>query len=276
MAYEGSPFKQIQIDNHMNVVADGGTLIQWELKSDFLQPGPYTFFIQSAMSATSDDTEWTSVTRVVDTCWAKDYTNYIRGKELSLFYRVVLVDGDRNIFYSDPQRTGSQWSKRDWRLAREIIRKENLVLEKYTGIPGYLLKRKWFGTACPECTDTYGTGEPMDSTCTTCYGTGIAGGYYDPFDYTLSLEPEKRLTKINDQNGELMTVVTKLGRGLAYPHIQYLDVWVDSQTDQRFYIHNIANVARLRNIQLVVTMELRLASADDVIYKIPILEDRCA
>jgi len=64
--------------------------------------------------------------------------------------------------------------------AIEIIRRKNIVLTnpRYGARTFKILKRRTWGDYCSRCFDPI-TQRSQDPSCTTCYGTGIEGGYFD-------------------------------------------------------------------------------------------------
>jgi hypothetical protein len=57
---------------------------------------------------------------------------------------------------------------------------------------------------------------------------------------------------------------------VAYPLVDEYDVWVNKQTDERYYIHTISNKIEIRTVPVVLSVEMRPAAYSDVIYTIPI------
>lgn len=64
-------------------------------------------------------------------------------------------------------------------LRRKIMRDQYIRLKKLNGIEYLLLKRRHFGTRCPDCYDT-STSEITVSHCATCHGTSWQEGYFTP------------------------------------------------------------------------------------------------
>jgi len=64
-------------------------------------------------------------------------------------------------------------------ITKEVLRKENLLLEQYVGFPVLFLVQRTWGPKCVACYDeVLGTG--TSSTCEVCYNTKFTGGFYDP------------------------------------------------------------------------------------------------
>jgi hypothetical protein len=61
---------------------------------------------------------------------------------------------------------------------RKALRDLRLSL-KFNGTPVALLKRRIWGERCPKCFDKISK-EVMRAACTTCWGTGFIGGFWNP------------------------------------------------------------------------------------------------
>ena len=57
---------------------------------------------------------------------------------------------------------------------------------------------------------------------------------------------------------------------LMLPLLQETDVWVNRETDDRYYIHSIQDVAEIRGVPLIANVEMRPAPYTDIAYTIPI------
>jgi phosphoribulokinase len=49
------------------------------------------------------------------------------------------------------------------------------------------------------------------------------------------------------------------------------DVWVDGDSDERYYVHSVKEAAQWKSVPLVFTVELRPAPFSDIIYQIPMI-----
>lgn len=261
-------FKRITVDVHFSPIVSRQVLVAWALEPSFVEQGPYTFTVYRADAPSQDLADLTPVARVVDQPWA--YDNGLAALESThdVFYRVVLEDGNGRTYESQTAVGTSYWSRYDWTLAREIIRKETLLLQKRAGVKGYLLKRRTFGDPCP-CADPE-TEQLMDPDCEDCYGTPFKDGYYPPFVYWVLMNPTTSVVKL-DADAGLLSASLETVRALAYPIPEPGDVWVHAHTDQRFVIQGeITALARHRGIDLVLQLQLSEADRSHPIYKVPI------
>lgn len=258
-------FKRLTVDANFNAIVGNRVLIEWALFREFVEPGPYTFTLYRGYAANTND--WEALATTVDQPWLYDNRPVWPQKGLNVFYRVGLTDGNDKVWYSQPVAAGTFWGRYDWTLAREIIRKEHLMYRKRAGTPGWLLKRRVWGDPCPSCVDP-DTGMVTDPLCETCFGTGIAGGYYDPFEYWVVMNPTQRLGKLDPQQG-LITKTLETVRALAYPRPDLNDVWVNHYTNQRYIVQgDVAAIARHRGVDLVLNVRLQERPRSDPIYGI--------
>jgi hypothetical protein len=261
-------FLRINVDTHFSVLTTQRVTVSWAMEPSFVEPGPWTFTLQRGYAPTED--AWEDIATTVDQPWLYDNRPTVNVVGTSVYYRIKLVDGNGVVYYSQVQTTSAYWTRYDWSLAKEIIRKETLLLRKKTGVRGVLLKRRYFGERCPVCTNPT-TGQVESSTCTTCYGTGIVGGYYPPFEYWVTMNATQRMRKLTAEQGVIASTIESV-RALAYPVPEGNDVWVNGETNQRYYVTpDIKVIARHRGISLVLDLVLNEVPTDHVIYQFPTL-----
>lgn len=255
---------------HVSYLIRGGTTVMWDLVRDFAGPQPWTFQLQVGRTGDHDSGEWVDVGLPQENAfYAVDGEQRVYGKTQWSHYRVVLTDGQQNVYYSEPTNLMGILSTRDWRLAREILRKEKLR-NRLATIEGYLLKRRFSGAKCTTCVDLQ-TDEVRDPNCHECYGTGYQCGYYYPMPCIWAdLSPRTSHKDINiAAQGTVKNVIVK-GRMSMVPLLETYDVWVNAKTDDRYIIHSIEDVAEWRGVPLLASVEMRPAHFGDVIYDLPI------
>lgn len=267
-ATEGYPFRRLAVD-HMII---GVSRIWWELDRQFRDMMPYMFQLQAGNTGNPNATDWINVgTAGMNTFFAEDDEhregNY--GKSLITHYRVVLTSGSGHKYVSLPVHTFGELQEKDWVLAREIVRKEKLR-HQLVSVEGFLLKRMRFGEKCESCIDPL-TGGILDSKCPECNGTGFKVGYHPPTPLAVDMNPEAviDLLKGTETPGPT-TIVDDQMRILGFPALAKHDVWVDGKSDQRWILHEIANMAEWRHVPLVVTAKIKLLPFTDQVYKIPV------
>jgi len=257
----------------------GGHLAAWELQTGFRGKGAFHFYVDFGRPGTN---EWECLNTVpiVDSCLFMDPLQRHWDHLADWYYRVRLalpedVDpatGQCRLYASQPQQANGILNKKDWLLAREICRKEYLYQRKRVNMTavGWLLKRKRWGTGCPQCLD-YDSGEVKSVDCPVCYGTGFVGGYFPAVDFIFTLvnAPWPREFKW-DETVSRKNDIARQGRAVAYPYLDTNDVYVRQDTGERFFVNQIQTAAEVGGVPVVVLAELRLAPVTHVIYKIPL------
>lgn len=256
---------------HVSYLIRGGTRVMWALLDTFNDPKPWSFQLQVSRVGNPQADDWVNVGLPMEnSCYAidPDKRNYSKGMQ-DTYYRVKLSTPIA-IYFSDPVAKEGILLPRDWRIAREIVRKEKLRF-RYTSQDGYLLKRRITGLNCTRCLDLQ-TLEVTDPYCPNCWGTGKECGYYYPMACIwCDLAPFSGRRHLDDQatRGTVEDIVLQ-GRMLMMPIIEELDVWVSRKTDDRYYIQSIQDVAEIRGVPLIGNLQMRPAPFTDVIYNIAI------
>jgi len=254
-------FTRVYIDQLIR----GATKVFWELDRRFNDPLPYTFQLQTDESGIANADDWINVgTPVTNAYYATDPAQRLFGKQLTTYYRLKLTTSS-GTYYSLPTQSIGNLTWRDWHLAREITRKEMLRLRKYTAILGYLLIAKRTGIPC-DCTDPL-TNELTLTFCTNCYGTGFVGGYYPPLPCVFfDVSPESSDEHIDMQGRGQVDDIIKVARYIGYPHLRVRDVFVARDTDRRYYINKVKNLAEIRGMPVITEPTIHAAPFSDVIY----------
>lgn len=260
------PFERLLVYN----VIPGTTEVYWELNPLMKDPGVYTYQLQINRTSNQDDPDWKDVgSAKTDVFHLSDSENAVSGYKLDKYYRIILKT-DNGTYISPVEGCFGQLKRYEWKLYQEIVRKERLR-HKRVSVPGVLLKRRTSGAPCPHCTAS--SGGSTNSSCTYCYGTGYAGGYYSPYplqmmDFSVSQKKEVH------ESGNIMSfniAVDKYqGRALGIPELNKDDVWVDKSTGQRFTVETSPVVAQIRRVPAARMVELTLLPSSDMAYSIPI------
>ena len=123
-------------------------------------------------------------------------------------------------------------------------------MQGMSGVCGLIWVKSIFGAKCTECTDFVG-GNPTNSNCSTCFGTGRVPGYHGPYPTWLTFSPAQRKKHLpNDKKG-VHEDYTFTVRMVGTPRVKKDDILVDIATDKRYYVDTIVNVAEMRRIPIV-------------------------
>jgi len=253
---------------YVDYAVAGSARITWGVRDTLRDPLPWDFQLQVSKDGGGDT--WTDVgSEVRNTYYALDDTQRQYGKGFTLAYRVVLTT-PWGTYTSEEAQVLGLLSKRQWLQARAIIRRTLLDPRGLERLPGYLMKRKLYGTVCTECVDPI-TGGITNSDCSTCDGTGKVGGYWTAAENTMfDLFGEKEDTKRSERG--TVNDVALVGSFVGIPLMHRNDVWIDANSDRRYVISRVTPVSKLNRVPLIVKAELRLVEFGDVIYTIDPME----
>lgn len=257
----------------------GKTYVTWDLHPNMQDLGPYKYQLQRCLSANPDD-EWENVgEEQTDVPVLVDPESIRTGYLLDCFYRIVLTTGRNATYVSEPEGCFGQLHRDEWKLALEILSKENLLFKK-TAVPGALLQVIRQGALqgskrCPYCSGEYDNGI-VNSQCEHCFGTGYLGGYHKPFHFQAwQVTPsQKQEIHYSDNVATMnMSVDRYQARATGIPEVYNGDIWVDLSTAQRFKVQASKVIAQIRRVPLVRMIDMILLPASDIAYKIPIGRD---
>ena len=266
----GSVFDRVVVSRLIR----GGTRVMWELLDSFLDPLPHTFSLEVGKTANNQADDWAQVgLSVTNVFVAVDGEQRVFGKTNRTHYRIKLQTS-AGTYYSDPVGAMGTLQAREWRIAREVIRKERLRSE-YAAQDGYLLKKRISGVRCETCLD-HMTQEVRNPDCPDCLGTGFKCGYYYPMACVWAdMSPKAHHVQLDGSRGTVDDVVVT-SRMLMSPLMGEEDVWVNKLTDDRYYIHKVQHTAEIRGVPLVGNVEMRPAPFTDIVYDIEIPEQIAA
>lgn len=253
------PFEKVEV--FLGVM--GGAHVSWWPKTDLPQPTPWTFRVEHAATPAGDWStivdDLTSNTAVLDPARYK-YDILAEG-----WYRVVLVDADDEEYPGEPVHVGVVLNRRDWLIAKETCRRSYQRMRLSTGRAGWLLKRKSWGALCENCGNPV-TGQETNSDCAECYGTGVTGGYHDPFPMMMELGNLDLLASIGPEPSN-RHIANREVLAVNFPRLEHLDVWVDHDSGRRFVVQErIRTAVEKRGIPLVVSLHLQPIETTDVVY----------
>ena len=261
--------------SHLNVsyAVRGDAVVSWQLNPLFASenPGPYQFTLFRSLSGTGD---WVEIGQVEDSYFMIDDVQSVFGRGPWPAYYLTVLASNGVSKESRVVRAWGDFSAHDTPIVRDILRRERLLARR-AGRCGLLYKRRQWGEPCAE-NISQDTGEivPRSADTDDCYGTGFAGGYFDPVECWLvpsnrAQSEGKRLgidlTKGHSDEGGRISH----WRGQACPDLDTDDVWVDYTTDRRYFVQRVW-IVDFRGVPIILDpVELRLAATDDVIYRLP-------
>lgn len=260
------PFRRVSVDHMVR----GVTRVWWDLDRLFREPRPYTFQLQYGYTGSNDAVDWRNVgTPVVNGYVAYDPNWREGGYELLTHYRVTLTTGAAT-YVSQPANCAGELTERDWLLAREIIRKEQLR-HRLVSVPGYLIKRYRYGKPCPRCRDEL-TQETTDNNCPICNGTGFEIGYHPPIALQCwDLSPELIQENVDATlKGTTRDNAYAQARVIGFPALSKEDIWVNGTNDERWVVDTVQVAAAIRGVPLVYNIKMGLLAFNNTVYALEV------
>lgn len=258
--HDVSPFSAFRISpNYL-----GGFLYSWELNGGFNDPAPWSFFVQKGSTA---EGPWETISPelVNMIAWRDSGGKNLYGKSNVLYFRVMMRT-PRGMYFSHSIQPYGDLPRREYLLAREIIRRESLRAKVLSGTECEVYIRSTFGPKCTFCIDPV-TGDVRDSHCKKCFGTGRYPAYFGPHQMMMSFSPDMSHSKVNSNDG---THETRTFEALAIgnPVLKKGDVVIDRKQDKRYVIGRVSIVSEVRRIACLQQIGFDEAPLSDSIYRI--------
>ena len=119
----------------------------------------------------------------------------------------------------------------------DTMRYAEFVLKgNYDGEPVKVLKRKGWGTRCPDCWSPE-LRQIIKSHCTTCLGTGLIVGYYQAIEIQISFDSDPK--KSDSQQNYENTFDTKRARMSNYPLVRPKDLIFNDDDNKRYRVKHV-------------------------------------
>lgn len=113
-------------------------------------------------------------------------------------------------------------------VAREISRRLGIGLSQFEGRTVWIYPIRAFGARCSECWNS--TLQERSSWCTSCYGSGFAGGFYTPLQVFAGRSVSPVGVRL-DQIGTTEPTIKAFKIG-PYPEVKVNDVVIESTNDR--------------------------------------------
>ena len=262
--------------HHVTVIVSpvtGYYTIEWRLAPQYkFQTDSVAFYVECTRSGSGEWIRLNPLAPVTDRTLYVDQTRYRVNVKNDLFYRVVMVDGTVTVSSAATGVNGGLTNP-ERRMAAEILRKKYLQMRKRTGTPGYLLRKKEWGTVCT-CIDK-DTGAVPTPSCPLCFGSGISGGYYAPVPFFLEFAEQSGVKEDRDDVTSAEMIILKKAMCVFYPTIWPYDVWVAAETGERYLVYpEMKPSVFIRSTFLISEITLEQLPPDRPQYQIPITYDQ--
>lgn len=253
----------------------GGFLYSWEVSGGFGDPAPWVFRVQ--LGHTSEG-PWRDISPdiVNAIAWRGPGGKMLYGKSNVLHFRVSMRTPS-GTYFSAPVQPYGDLPRREFLLAREIMRREFLRARVLAGVECDVYVRSTFGPKCTHCVDPV-TGYVRDSHCRWCYGTGRDPAYFGPHPMMMSFSTDQIHNKEGSNDG---THETRVFEALAIgnPVLKKGDVIVDRAQDKRYVVGTNSVVSEVRRVACLQRVGFEEAPLSDAAYRIGVRfhdEDGCS
>ena len=135
---------------------------------------------------------------------------------------------------------------------------------KENGRSGYLLKARHWGKKCQKCCD-FGSNRPINDHCPECFGTGYVGGYYEAIELPIIDSAPQRIQARSAE--DYVEAESFQARCVASPVILRGDIWVSTNTNDRYLIDQCIPTSLYKGIPVVYTINLKKLPQSDVIFE---------
>ncbi len=239
--------------------------LHWSI--DNIPPG-YTEYI-TVQRSESPEGPWETLQREITGAeYFQDYEARLMNSTATVYYRLEVElrsDSGPSIALTSPV----EWLRqRPTAVAREINRREQLLLSRYAGEPSFVFIRRTRGPPCTACYDP-GLQKTLVSDCRKCYNTGIAGGFFAPIELFISRAPSGKMLqelgvyKVENDQTIFWTSST--------PTIKPRDLLVDSM-GVRYNVEMVRVRGKLLGADLKQILMVSRIPADDTLYHLAVVE----
>lgn len=248
---------------------DGQSLtLTWDFKPDTSLISDYSVNIYRSESPVDDITQYDMIASGL----SANLYSYIDTSVAQLldlgrpwFYKLGIYETSvSGVISSQPDQAAYLKNEVPDRVFREIVRRKNINLQnpRFSGRNFKIIKRRTWGTHCPDCWDM-SLQRSTDPSCITCMGTGWINGYYDPITVRGMKNTSPKLNQIN-MFGEWKPSDSLLYM-LGYPPLKPRDIVIDDNN----HLWTVVQVRLVERLGHIVEQIAQIASIsqDEFLYK---------
>lgn len=241
-----------------------GFTYAWEVTGALSDPAPWTFTVEQAAAPAG---AWTPIspTLVGTYRWSEIQSRHVNKNDV-LYFHVKMVT-PKGTYYSEVITPYGDLGRREFLIAKDIMRREVLHARTLAGVQGQLWLVSTFGPRCPLCVDPI-TGQIRDTACKSCFGTGRVPPYNGPYETWWTVSPTKRTTQMAEDGTGTREPKSFEIRMIGTPPSKKNDLVVDTNTDKRYYVDTVQVVTELRRIPVVQILTVHEAPVSDSAYKV--------
>lgn len=260
-------FTSVKVIPHLEISATGGFDVYWTFTGASYSP---TFQVSVA------DTESGPWTALLTTKTSNSYLLNASTPKVSLqagmttWFKVGAYNGSTLQLESPPMDSRAGMDRQQYLYYREMLRRWRVFFAKTVCMDGWLLRRKTFGTRCPECTSQI-ISTQSSSECDTCYGTGITGGYFPAYplrsDWSMAASPRTTNKTAKESPGPVQVQRMKI-RIPGFPDARTEDIWIDAGSGMRYLIEGVDPEVWVGS-NVTQTLSISRLPPHHLIYKFP-------
>lgn len=259
-------FTSLKVLPHFEIAAGGGFDVYWTITGQNFTP---TF--QVYVSDLPDGTYTPLLESRISDFHLLNASVPKQNMELALqtWFKVEVFNGSASKLMSPPMDCRGGMERNRYLQYREILRRWRLFFAKTSCLDGWLVRRKFYGTRCPTCTNQILVSAASNE-CPLCFGTGIVGGFYAPFatksDWSPSASP--RTANTSKEPGGPQQVQRLKIKIPCYPDARAEDLWLDGATMVYYLIESVDPEMWLGSI-VTQTATISRLPAHHQVYKLP-------
>ena len=242
-----------------------GLAYSWTVSKGFEGGYPWKFVVEEGKTVKGP---WKAISPELENkfTWSETELRCVP-KDSVLAFRIKTIDASGKIYYSHTKDPYGDLGRREFLLAREMMRKEALQMRKLSGTQGQLWIKSIFGPPCTECLDPI-TKDVLDADCEHCFGTGHKPGYHGPYTSWMTFSPKQRNKHMPADGKGLREDYKFQVRMLGLPRVKKDDVLIDTAQGKCYYVSTIVNTTELRRIPVVQTAGANETPVTDAVYKL--------
>ena len=255
---ESNPFNKV----HVYPGYAAGFVWTWELRPDFHDSAPWNFTVQQSQDSKGP---WTNLSPALENVylWAESGKRLVN-KDFTLAFRVLLATAD-GIYESHVVKPYGDLDRREYLIARDIMRRELLQQRKLAGRRSQIWQKSVTGPDCDNCLDPVSR-RPTDSNCRVCMGTGRMYPYHGPYLVwaTYSTSNRRAETEASGRSRRYQFEVRMIGA----PYMKNDDIVINTDTDKRYRVDAVQHLMEVRGIPVAQTMGVLELPVTDPVYRL--------
>ena len=242
-----------------------GFSFAWTLDPEFNAPAPWTFFVEEGPTQAGP---WKTISpAIVNTYGWAEAGPRLAPKDPVLCFRIRLEAGGAT-HASHVVSPYGDLGRREFLIARDIIRQELLQQRKLAGIQCQVWRKAIFGPKCDACAD-FVSDEPTTANCPACFGTGHVPGYHGPYPMWVTVSPDNRRKHMTDNDQtSVKEPYSNVGRFVGTIRLKKDDIVVDTAADRRYFVDDVQNVLEIRRYPVVQQATLNQIAPTHPVFKL--------